>query len=302
MAIYYNCPEFYNGYLIYCFFNELNKKNPEAFYEDTYISSIFGCFPNAIWNGGAICIYPQKETEYKVKQLISMYNNTFNIPLRFTFTNPILEKKHCYDNYCNMIARAGHNGMNEILVSSPILEEYLRKNYPNYKFVKSIISPDNTSYIGSEKYSMVVINRKYNNDFEYLNNIPQEYRDKVEFLCNEPCPDICTKQYEHYKEQGKIALANSYNVSNFKCDMLDIKGDFPHKFAKTQKSYISRDKIINDYLPLGFNQFKLSGRHNPGLLIPILIDNFIKPEYQYDVYSELLSTLFHEGVLKIGTF
>jgi hypothetical protein len=81
-----------------------------------------------------------------------------------TFTNPLIEEKHCYDTYSNLIAECGHNGMNEILVTSPILETYLRTNYPNYKYCKSVTSTENNTY-DVENYYISVLPKYFNNNF-----------------------------------------------------------------------------------------------------------------------------------------
>ena len=63
--------------------------------------------------------------------------NSRGIPLRFTFTNPLIEEKHLSDKVCNDILKMADNGMNEVIVMSPILEQYIRENYPGYKITSS---------------------------------------------------------------------------------------------------------------------------------------------------------------------
>ena len=38
-----------------------------------------------------------------------------------------------------------------------------------------------------------------NNNWEYLETIPEDKRGKIEFLCTDPCPDNCPRIYTHYK-------------------------------------------------------------------------------------------------------
>ncbi len=54
------------------------------------------------------------------------------IAVRYTFTNPSITKEDLADPYCNFCMEAGNNGKNEVLVVSPLLEEYIRKNYSSY--------------------------------------------------------------------------------------------------------------------------------------------------------------------------
>ena len=76
------------------------KDYPDKFRENYKIGSVYGTFPGAIWNGGrAVFGLAQK------KDIISTLNiyNSRNIPVRFTWTNSLLEEKHVYDTYCNLI-------------------------------------------------------------------------------------------------------------------------------------------------------------------------------------------------------
>ena len=79
--------------------------------------------------------------------------------------------------------------------------EYLRKNYPNYKYYRSIIAAKDIAY-NTENYHMSVVNRNWVNDFKKLNSIPVEQRDKIEIICNDVCIDDCPRTYEHYKAIG----------------------------------------------------------------------------------------------------
>lgn len=283
----YNCPDFYNAYQIYSYLVELKLLHPYAFYDDVQINSIFGCFPSAIWNGGSYLL-SGSITQDIMKNMIKLYNEAMELPIRFTFTNPLIDEKQCYDTYCNLIVENAHNGKNEILVVSPILEEYLRKNYPNYKYIRSIIANNNENFFNSEKYHMIVMPRNHNNDWNYLDTIPNDIRNKVEFLCNDPCPDNCPRLKSHYLDFAHAQLNYEYHEA-CRCSMTKEKGAFPYNFAKQQKSYISRDIILNNYLPKGFNQFKLSGRGDNGVIINFVVEHLIKPEYQLDVRIDLIN-------------
>lgn len=283
----YNCPDFYNAYKIYSYLAELKILHPYVFYDDVQISSIFGCFPSAIWNGGSYLL-DGSITQNIMRDMVKLYNEAMNMPIRFTFTNPLINEKQCYDTYCNLIVENAHNGNNEILVVSPVLEEYLRKNYPNYKYIRSIIADNNEQFFDSEKYHMIVMPRAYNNNWEYLDTIPNNVRTKVEFLCNDPCPDNCPRLKSHYLDFAKTQLNYEY-YDECRCSMTEVKGAFPYAFAKQQKAYISRDMILNNYLPKGFNQFKLSGRGDNGVIINFVVEHLIKPEYQLDIRIDLIN-------------
>lgn len=284
-------PDFANGLTAYTVLLSLKQKHPEIFYEDVEISNIFGCFSGSIWNGGSLFLGRNNNAD-EIKNLIYFYNYEHNVPLRFTFTNPHITEKECYDTYSNLIAQYAHNGMNEILTVSPILEDYLRNTYPNFKYCRSIIGTHEQEYFADEKYYVSVMRRAKNNDWDYLNKIPQIERSKIEFLCNDPCPDNCPRIYSHYREYGAATLKQENN-SKCDCTMMEVKGDFPIHFARTLKSFITRDMIINDYLPKGFKHFKLSGRGDIGGIINYLTEYMIRPEYQNDVRSFMINCYIH---------
>lgn len=287
-----NMPGFYQCFSIYKELYVLKITAPYIFYEDTDISAIFDVFPGTIWNGGTLLKGISNSQE--IKSIISFYNEVMNVPIRYTFTNPVLKPEHCYDTYSNLLAEAGHNGKNEILVSSPCLEEYLRKNYPNYKYCRSIIGAENTYYDEEQKYHLSVMKRSQNNKWEYLDTIPMEHRKNIEFLCTDLCPDDCPYIYSHYEEYGNATLeyVTSPNEKyHIKCLQNDKKTDFPfHNIVTNSNTYISREMIVNNYVPKGFEQFKCSGRTDPSFVIENVVSYLIKPEYHRDVRS----ILYHE--------
>ena len=112
----------------------LMKDYPSKFKEGYKIGSVYGTFPGAIWNGGRAVF----GTAFKgdIEKIIKMYNSR-GVPVRFTWTNPLLEEKHNYDTYCNLIMKLADNGKNQVLVNTESLETYIRKEYPNYPVISS---------------------------------------------------------------------------------------------------------------------------------------------------------------------
>lgn len=277
-----NMPDFLDGRLIYGAVYDLRIDYPDIFYQDTHIASIFGCFPGCIWNGGSTNFYPywfKKDIEL----LIHWYNDVLEVPIRFTFTNPLIQEKHLNDTYGNLIAELGHNGKNEILTSSRILENYLREKYPNYKYCASIVGTDIEPYSTDPHYGLVVMRRKMNNNWDYLDTIPMEHRHKIEFLCNDPCPDNCPRIYSHYRDLARAQIEMDPTGTRTECSMLEKRGTLQRYNTRQLKSYISREQILNDYLPKGFNQFKVSGRSNPWRIMHNICEYMVKPDYYDDV-------------------
>ena len=162
-------PDFYFKHDLNIEFITIFKEHPEYFYDNVEIGSIYGSFPSAIWNGGRV-MHGMCLSE-KINNIISNFNN-LDMPLRFTFTNSLLEEKHIYDTYCNLIMEYANNGKNEVLTNSIILENYLRENYPNFKYIASTtqgLRDIDKINKACDKYDLVVTDSRDNRDFNLLN-------------------------------------------------------------------------------------------------------------------------------------
>jgi hypothetical protein len=198
----YYIPDFYDLFHVNTKLLNLIKNEPQMFYDDFEIGAIFGNFPNCIWNGGSNI--EGAHTSFADMTYIFNNFNTLGVPIRLTMTNPLIEKKHLQDSYANYIMQNCYNGINQVLVASPILEKYIRKNYPKYPIVKSIISSENIYYDDSDKYYMSVLRKHKNNDFNLLKSIKN--KNKIELLINETCEENCPRAYSHYSEHAKKQL------------------------------------------------------------------------------------------------
>lgn len=290
MPAYFNLPDFYlNSYTYRLLFN-LKQHHPEIFLPNTEIASIFGCVPNAIWNGGGMT-FGQLMLYEDLCDLRTLYNEQLNIPLRWTFTNQLISHEQCYDTYCNLIMEIFHNGKNEILTSSPILESYLKHHYPHYKYCRSIIAAENKFYDPS--YDLTVLKRIKNNDWQYLDSIPEQDRPKIEILCNDLCPADCFLMYQDYKNYSKVQL--QFKPSSFPpCKALDKRSEFERFTARTKNTtYVTRELIDKEYLPRGFQQFKLAGRGAIGTAIGNIMEYLIKPEYWIDMVNMFIAENLH---------
>lgn len=291
----FNLPDFIAGKAVYTALVDLKQEASDFWRPNTEIACVYGNFPSCIWNGGGLNVSGSWNRR-DIMALIEFYNYTLRIPLRFTFTNPLIDERHLHDCYANMIAECGHNGMNEILTSSTILEKYLREKYPNYKYCRSIIGARDQAIDLSDKYYLTVCQRRMNNNWEFLESIPEEQRHKVEFLCTDPCPDNCPRLYTHYRDFARAQIEYLPGTPECACSMNDIKGAFSHKYLHTLQTYISREKIDSEYLPRGFNQFKISGRGSPMGGIMGALNYMVNPEYRDDALSIFVGASYGESL------
>lgn len=199
------------NYPINMIFIDLMKKKPEFFRENIEIGSFFGEFPTSLWNGGRFSFGAQC-TEQMVRQVVKNIND-MGIPVRYTYTNPMIFEEDLADPYCNMCMQVGDNGMNEVLVVSPLLEEYIRKTYPGYKInsstCKEIKDMERLNEELSKDYYLIVLDQNRNRDLEFLSQI--EKKDRIEILANPCCGPNCTRRAEHYlmiSVQQRVHFAN----------------------------------------------------------------------------------------------
>ena len=130
MSIKMIMPDFYLGTNVYDTLTWFHQHYPESFLPNRKVYSVFGAYPGMIWGGGSSFVKGEVASVERMKEDLDKYNTLFKMRLTYTFTNILLEEKHLYDTYCNLALEtiAKYPG-NAILVSSPLLEDYVRKYY-----------------------------------------------------------------------------------------------------------------------------------------------------------------------------
>ncbi len=266
--VYWHLPGFcYFFYLNQVIIN-LMKEYPERFEEGYRVGSVYGTFPGAIWNGGRAVFGITAKQD--MEKIISTYNK-FGVPVRFTWTNSLLEEKHVHDTYCNMIMDVANNGKNQVLVNTDVLENYLRDKYPDYKYISSTtkrIKDLNTLLKELNKeYLMAVLDYDLNHDKEVLKALEPE-ASRVEILVDEICYANCPKRTMHYQDESLMQLTFSKGTS-FDCPNRKTMPAF--KECMKRPSFISK-KELPSYIERGFVNFKLVGR---GLPLEMVKDSYL---------------------------
>lgn len=283
-----HAPEFYSLSTQYTILLDFKNRYPEIFYPNRKIYTVYGCFPNMIWNGGRavmgnqICIG-------EAESLIDYYVNQLNIIPSFTMTNLLLEKSHCYDTFCNEIMNLAVKYDCPIMIANDILEAYLKKEYPTLKLIRSVCAASKTgiAYDISDRYFLSVLDRNYNNDENLINNIPVDKRNKIELLCNDRCHSFCSMYTAHHKHDCEIQLLKKPINSPITCIH---PSEFPFYASTKSIGYISPtdiDKFINK----GFKHFKIVGRDGFFSAISSLTQYLILPDYQEDMKNNLIGNL-----------
>ena len=279
-------PDFFYKFKLNNEIVDLMQKKPEYFYEGAKIGAIYGSFPHAIWNGGRKCL---GFTDFdNIESTINKFNDR-GIPLRFTFTNCLIEENHLQDTYCNLIMELAHNGKNGVIVNSKLLEEYLREKYPNYHYILSTTKCErNIGVINQycKEYDMVVSDYRDNRDFDFLGQIKD--KSKIELLINAYCSPNCKMRKEHYEYLSSDQL-NFRRVSPmdkvFSCPTYN-RGFYE---ALEFDTVIKNNELYSTYANLGFENFKIEGRSSSTYdVIESYVYYLVKPEYRDIVRLHLL--------------
>lgn len=291
MQMNFYCPDFYHGLPIYDVLLRLRKTHPNVFRENAEITHIFGLPYNCIWNGGSFSFNKMPRIEEMERCAQFFYDQ--KIHLQLTCTNALLTKEDCYDRFANTVIEIFNNNYNEILITSPILEEYLRNKNLSYKFDRSIIAANGYNKEDYnkelEKYNKVVMSRCHSEDDAWLKSVLPENRSRVEILVNENCPSNCPRLHTHYYEYAKKQLFEpipAYEMIKSQCNNPN-RGTYQWEYSDSQHIY-TPEEIEKKYCSLGYTEFKLGGRGHVYAIIKYLVLYLIKPEYQIEAFYFLL--------------
>ena len=284
-TVYWHLPGFYVHFYLFQVVLHLMKEYPDRFMDGYRIGSVYGTFPGAIWNGGrAVFGITAKED---MEKILKTYEK-LDVPVRFTWTNPLIEEKHVSDTYCNLIMSLADNGKNQVLVNAPVLEDYIRRTYPRFPLISSTTKRI-TDLEGLQKeldrgYYLVVLDYDKNHDEEMLKALEPE-AGRVEILADEICFPRCPKRTAHYRDEGRAQLS------------FDRGGVFPcpnrlgstirPSFAECKKrpAFLSREELPA-YIERGFVNFKLVGRGLPQELVKESLLYYLVREEARDFIAE----------------
>lgn len=250
----------------FCYFFYLNqvtihlmKEYPDCFEEGYRVGSVYGTFPGAIWNGGRAVFGVTSKQD--MEKIIATYNR-MDVPVRFTWTNSLLEEKHVQDTYCNLIMDVANNGKNQVLVNTDVLEKYLREKYPDFAYISSttkrIKSMDDLLSEVDKDYFMVVLDYDLNHNEDVLKALESQ-ASRIEILVDEICFADCPKRVNHYRDESLMQLTYSKGTT-FDCPNRKTIPSFAE--CRKRPAFISKEELPA-YIDRGFVNFKLVGRGLP---------------------------------------
>lgn len=286
--IYYHLPGLFEFYELYKVFLALFSKHREYFFDWCDIGSIYGAPADCIWGGGRVG-FGEEEPE-KVAALMEEYG----ISARLTFSNSLLQKEHLGDARCNALCRIFEKSgakKNGVILHSDLLLKYLKEQYPGFYFVSSTTKvltdfADFQKELEREEFRFVVPDFRLNKEFSKLETLPEELKQKVEFLCNECCWFDCYDRKNCYENVSRKSLGE-------KCEdhvCVSPMADKGYRFSEAMENpgFIGIEDIQKAYAPKGFSQFKIEGRSlGSAVILEFLLYYMTKPEYQLKVREEI---------------
>lgn len=284
----YHLPGLFEFYELYRMFLPLFFGHREYFYDWCDIGSIYGAPADCIWGGGRVGFGDCEPDD--VLALMREYG----ISARLTFSNSLLMPEHLADMKCNELCamlEKSDKAENGIIVHSDLLLEYLKKNYPGLYFVSSTtkVQTDFEEFrneVKRDDFRYVVPDFRLNKAFDKLNTLPDELKDKVEFLCNECCYFGCNDRKKCYENVSRKNLGE--NCPDHICKAPDAGEGYRFSKAMENPGFIGTYDIKNTYLPMSFSNFKIEGRGlGSALILEFLLYYMTKPEYQLKVREEI---------------
>ena len=322
----FHLPGLFEYYELYARFLPLFRAHRAYFYNWCDIGSIYGAPRDAIWSGGRIsdgAVAPEE-----VRTLMQTYGISARLTFSNSLLQPEhLHDPFC-NALCRLFSegtpmapgscdasdpehrtnpRAASDAgslpppatdsstvsapANGVIVSSDLLIDYLRTQYPKLYLVSSTTKvltefTDLRHELERPEFRFVIPDFRLNKALRSLAELPQEAKDKVEFLCNECCWFGCRDRKACYEAVSRIALG--IPGPEHHCAAPHATEGYRFSKAMENPGFISLDDIRNTYLPMGFSQFKIEGRGlGSALILEFLLYYLTRPEYQIHVREAL---------------
>ena len=284
----YHLPGLFEFYELYRVFLPLFYEHRDYFYEWCDIGSIYGAPENCIWGGGRI-----EEGTQNPEDVLALLKE-YGISGRLTFSNSLLSGKHLSDSRCNAICRMFEESdgpENGVIVHSELLLDYLRRTYPGLYFVSSTTKvltefPELLRELDREEFRYVVPDFRLNKKLKERNTLSSSEKDKVEFLCNECCWFGCKDRKACYESVSRLNLGE--RGEEHRCSAPNAEEGYVFSKAMKNPGFLSAEEIREEYLPMGFSNFKIEGRGlGSALILEFLLYYMTKPEHQLEVREKV---------------
>lgn len=247
--------------------NFINQKQ----YLDTthkYFNYVYDSIFGLKWNGGRVCSPKDSIPLTSLISLIKQYND-LGVGFNWSFTNLLLTKEDINDEYCNLLLEATNDSLNGVILTSSILKEHIKKNYPKLRIIYSVcngLKSIDEYKKALDENDLVVLHPDFNHNHSFLEQLPDKKR--IEVMVNDICSFGCPYRYEHYKQLSEYILHQSTNPIIHFPEELDMSSDLKRgcKAIRVGYSKDERNRLtfydIDMLQEMGFHHFKIIGREH----------------------------------------
>ena len=288
MQAVYHLPGLFEFYELYQKFLPLFRGHRDWFYDWCDIGSVYGAPAGCRWDGGRAGFGEADPAE------AAALTREYGVSARLTFSNSLLREEDLPDFRCNRLCTLFEkNGPVPagVILSSDLLLEYLRERYPGFYFVSSTTKVLREFWkleaeLARPEFRFVVPDFRLNKDLVRLAALPQELKDKVEFLCNEACWFDCPDRKACYENVSRKNLGE--DCPDHVCVSPFAERGYRFSDAMKNPGFIGIREILEIYLPMGFRHFKIEGRSlGSAMILEFLLHYLTRPEYQLRVREEI---------------
>ena len=288
MRAVYHLPGLFEFHDLYRAFLPLFRDHRDWFYDWCGIGSVYGAPAGCRWDGGRAGFGDAEPAA------AAALMREYGISARLTFSNSLLRPEDLADPECNRLcALFQKNGAapGGVILSSDILLDYIRKNYPGFYFVSSTTKVltdfrQLKEELERSEFRYVVPDFRLNKAWDRLSTLEPELKGKVEFLCNEACRFDCPDRKACYESVSRKNLGQ--DCGEHLCVSPDARRGYRFSDAMKNPGFIGIREIRDVYLPNGFSHFKLEGRSlGSAVMLEILLYYMTRPEYQLQVREEI---------------
>ena len=288
MRAVYHLPGLFEFHDLYREFLPLFRDHRDWFYDWCGIGSVYGAPAGCRWDGGRAGFGDAEPAA------AAALMREYGISARLTFSNSLLRPEDLADPECNRLcALFQKNGAapGGVILSSDILLDYIRKNYPGFYFVSSTTKVltdfrQLKEELERSEFRYVVPDFRLNKAWDRLSTLEPELKGKVEFLCNEACRFDCPDRKACYESVSRKNLGQ--DCGEHLCVSPDARRGYRFSDAMKNPGFIGFREIRDVYLPNGFSHFKLEGRSlGSAVMLEILLYYMTRPEYQLQVREEI---------------
>lgn len=220
--------------------------------------------PKVLWNCGRLVLTDNHYTNQEIyDELAGAVAHGITPLLTFSITD--LSPADLEDPACNEVLAIADQVGGGVIVSSPLLRDYIRQHYPHVEIHASVImtafseTRDLAYYQRLDRdYDRYVVHPDDNFDLDLLAQLPKE---RAEIILNERCVYQCPQRKTHYQtitQDQRTLLQGGGELTNFldHCAFVPDKKQWNNKTRNI--SLTVQDEV--HLRQMGFRTFKLQGR------------------------------------------